>query len=71
MFNKVLTQFIVTDYRLNANHNSVFVNPYTIIVTDYRLNANHNCQCSTMLAIVTDYRLNANHNYVLVHSRLL
>ena len=35
--------FIVTDYRLNANHNEQH-NPHArnLIVTDYRLNANHN-----------------------------
>ncbi len=34
---------IVTDYRLNANHNNkTLKNLEIIIVTDYRLNANHN-----------------------------
>ncbi|SHN93597.1 Helicase loader DnaI [bacterium endosymbiont of Bathymodiolus sp. 5 South] len=34
---------IVTDYRLNANHNAYKgVRRYFKIVTDYRLNANHN-----------------------------
>ncbi|CAC9641343.1 Helicase loader DnaI [uncultured Gammaproteobacteria bacterium] len=34
---------IVTDYRLNANHNyKTVISPNTNIVTDYRLNANHN-----------------------------
>ncbi|SSC08579.1 Helicase loader DnaI [bacterium endosymbiont of Bathymodiolus sp. 5 South] len=36
---------IVTDYRLNANHNielSLFL--LSLIVTDYRLNANHNSE---------------------------
>ncbi|SHN93593.1 Helicase loader DnaI [bacterium endosymbiont of Bathymodiolus sp. 5 South] len=34
---------IVTDYRLNANHNRLgFFNADSKIVTDYRLNANHN-----------------------------
>ncbi|CAC9653670.1 Helicase loader DnaI [uncultured Gammaproteobacteria bacterium] len=34
---------IVTDYRLNANHNKMNNIKRTIrIVTDYRLNANHN-----------------------------
>ncbi|SMN17228.1 Helicase loader DnaI [uncultured Candidatus Thioglobus sp.] len=38
---------IVTDYRLNANHNAsrVWQHLYSI-VTDYRLNANHNSQHS-------------------------
>ena len=56
---------IVTDYRLNANHNkilSLFL--LQMIVTDYRLNANHNHCKETYNSniIVTDYRLNANHN---------
>ena len=56
---------IVTDYRLNANHNFT---PNRLvwdnIVTDYRLNANHNLIKGIMAdqLIVTDYRLNANHN---------
>ena len=34
---------IVTDYRLNANHNRVMLfDRFPEIVTDYRLNANHN-----------------------------
>ncbi len=34
---------IVTDYRLNANHNKkLFIPLKFVIVTDYRLNANHN-----------------------------
>ncbi|VVM19126.1 Helicase loader DnaI, partial [uncultured Gammaproteobacteria bacterium] len=32
---------IVTDYRLNANHNKHLMY-LSMIVTDYRLNANHN-----------------------------
>ncbi len=36
---------IVTDYRLNANHNKNDNNPvFYEIVTDYRLNANHNLE---------------------------
>ena len=60
-------EFIVTDYRLNANHNTPPESkPEPDIVTDYRLNANHNDGVIEMdtIAIVTDYRLNANHNYV-------
>ncbi|SSC08577.1 Helicase loader DnaI [bacterium endosymbiont of Bathymodiolus sp. 5 South] len=39
----VLEAIIVTDYRLNANHNPfVFLLVTRFIVTDYRLNANHN-----------------------------
>ncbi len=56
---------IVTDYRLNANHNKVSLNKYfAVIVTDYRLNANHNFPVldDISVGIVTDYRLNANHN---------
>ena len=59
------SNFIVTDYRLNANHNySVKSLEIQVIVTDYRLNANHNQQISPVdfPKIVTDYRLNANHN---------
>ena len=34
---------IVTDYRLNANHNKDYhLQSVCTIVTDYRLNANHN-----------------------------
>ncbi|SSC11037.1 Helicase loader DnaI [thiotrophic endosymbiont of Bathymodiolus puteoserpentis (Logatchev)] len=59
------TLLIVTDYRLNANHNMVSSTHSNYgIVTDYRLNANHNHK-SILLSqwlIVTDYRLNANHN---------
>ena len=60
-------RLIVTDYRLNANHNlSSSIQLLTVIVTDYRLNANHNLSSSIQLltVIVTDYRLNANHNMV-------
>ncbi|SSC08238.1 Helicase loader DnaI [bacterium endosymbiont of Bathymodiolus sp. 5 South] len=36
---------IVTDYRLNANHNVLsLLILVSSIVTDYRLNANHNTQ---------------------------
>ncbi|SSC08578.1 Helicase loader DnaI [bacterium endosymbiont of Bathymodiolus sp. 5 South] len=39
----VLISLIVTDYRLNANHNCVYFQlKRAFIVTDYRLNANHN-----------------------------
>ncbi|CAC9630144.1 Helicase loader DnaI [uncultured Gammaproteobacteria bacterium] len=38
-----VTSSIVTDYRLNANHNRGLTQwPLKKIVTDYRLNANHN-----------------------------
>ncbi len=56
---------IVTDYRLNANHNRDFSLVIVLwIVTDYRLNANHNFVFvfHFHFPIVTDYRLNANHN---------
>jgi hypothetical protein len=40
---KFLALIIVTDYRLNANHNYLFMDILiNFIVTDYRLNANHN-----------------------------
>ena len=58
---------IVTDYRLNANHNAR--NRAKLpdgIVTDYRLNANHNALVarSVEVAIVTDYRLNSVHEFI-------
>ena len=56
---------IVTDYRLNANHNiPVTTHLSPRIVTDYRLNANHNSNAVAVFPslIVPDYRLNANHN---------
>ncbi len=38
-----VSSLIVTDYRLNANHNNKeLYYDYYSIVTDYRLNANHN-----------------------------
>ncbi len=41
----VIIYKIVTDYRLNANHNQTLRHQLRVqIVTDYRLNANHNCQ---------------------------
>ena len=60
-----LIPLIVTDYRLNANHNySIILYSLFLIVTDYRLNANHNMKRGEKVKtkIVTDYRLNANHN---------
>ena len=58
---------IVTDYRLNANHNkgnTIFKT--IIIVTDYRLNANHNKKkmIQAQGIIVTDYRLNSVHEFI-------
>ena len=38
-----MLRYIVTDYRLNANHNHWQIKTQLVaIVTDYRLNANHN-----------------------------
>ncbi len=62
---------IVTDYRLNANHNfGNRQNKISRIVTDYRLNANHNLGLNhtAISKIVTDYRLNANHNQQATHT---
>ncbi|VVM18745.1 Helicase loader DnaI [uncultured Gammaproteobacteria bacterium] len=43
---------IVTDYRLNANHNIVLMDINLLaIVTDYRLNANHNLKCFNVLLL--------------------
>ncbi|VVH62507.1 Helicase loader DnaI [uncultured Gammaproteobacteria bacterium] len=73
MFNKVC-EAIVTDYRLNANHNLIYHKPFSFyIVTDYRLNANHNSglQDNGTATIVTDYRLNANHNFFLLFFLLI
>ncbi|SMN17334.1 Helicase loader DnaI [uncultured Candidatus Thioglobus sp.] len=43
MYSDLIIKVIVTDYRLNANHNLLdAVKILSSIVTDYRLNANHN-----------------------------
>ncbi len=47
---------IVTDYRLNANHNSnTPVFHFSDIVTDYRLNANHNKHIREIISIYCNW----------------